>query len=60
MTPHLYAKGEHVAVFDRKRGRWVRGSIKMATIGRALVATARWWGFVPAQDMRPVHLVNAA
>lgn len=61
MTAHLYKSGDDVAVFDTRRGRWVKGSVLSATLASALVQTARWWGFIPAdpQLLRPMRVISA-
>lgn len=60
MNAHLFKSGDAVAVFDTRRGRWVKGSVVAATLASALVQTARWWGFIPATPelMRPMRVIN--
>ena len=52
--------GARCSVYDADLCRWVGGTF-VANVDRGGVAvvTARWWGIVALENVRPLHVVSS-
>jgi hypothetical protein len=53
--------GDHVAVFDARRGRWCSAQIVSVARASAVVLSRGWLAVVPVVPawLRPIHVVHA-